>query len=100
LKTNDIIQSLRRRKKTSGIGSKIATKETLLQHISQGKTYGYALWKLLDRRMTLGAVYQHLSDLEDRGLINSESEGKRRYLLITDKGVRVLSAMDELRLLL
>ena len=100
LKTNDIIQSLRHRKKTTGIGSKLATKEALLQHISHGKTYGYALWKKLDRRMTLGAVYQHLSDLEERELIRSESEGKRRYLLITDKGKRALSAMDELRELL
>jgi threonine synthase len=100
LKTNDIIKSLKSRKKTAGIGSRLATKESLLTFISQGKTYGYALWKKLDRRMTLGAVYQHLGELEDRGLIQSESVGKRRYLTLTSKGSKVLSAMDELRDLL
>jgi DNA-binding PadR family transcriptional regulator len=50
--------------------------------------------------MTLGAVYQHLSDLEQRGLITSHAEGKRRYLTITDKGQRVLRAMDEFQVLM
>jgi predicted transcriptional regulator len=50
--------------------------------------------------MTLGAIYQHLSDLDERGLIVSQTEGKRRYLLITEKGRKVLAAMDELRILL
>ena len=96
LKTNDIIQTLRKRKKTTGMGSRLATKENLLKQISLGKTYGYSLWKNLDRKMTIGAVYQHLSDLEERGLIISESEGKRRYLSLTEKGKKVLSALDEL----
>jgi len=100
LKTNDIIQTLNKRKKTTGMGSKLATKENLLKQVSLGKTYGYSLWKNLDRKMTIGAVYQHLSDLEDRGLITSESEGKRRYLLMTEKGKKVLSALDMLHDLL
>lgn len=100
LKTNDIIKSLNKRRRTLGMGSRLATKEQLLKSIMKKKTYGYALWKGLGRRMTLGAVYQHLSDLEDRGLIVSQSEGKRRYLTITEKGRRVLSALDELRELL
>jgi threonine synthase len=100
LKTNDILQSLSRRRRSPGLGSKLATKGRLLRDISKKKTYGYALWKAMDREMTLGAVYQHLSDLEERGLIISQLEGKRRYLQITDKGDRVLAALNELRLLL
>jgi threonine synthase len=97
LKTNDIISSLSRRRRSLGLGSKLATKERLLKTISRKRTYGYALWKGLGREMTLGAVYQHISDLEGRGLLASHVEGKRRYLEITEKGWRVLAALDELR---
>jgi len=97
LKTNDIINSLSRRRRSLGLGSKLATKERLLKTISRKRTYGYALWKGLGREMTLGAVYQHISDLEGRGLLASRVEGKRRYLEITEKGRRVLAALDELR---
>ncbi|MBL7168830.1 threonine synthase [Candidatus Bathyarchaeota archaeon] len=100
LKTNDIFQSLSSRRRSPGLGSKLATKEHLLKNISRSKTYGYELWKGMGKKMTLGAVYQHLSDLEEKGLIVSQTEGKRRYLLITEKGRRVLTAMDELTILL
>lgn len=100
LKTNDIFQSLSSRRRSPGLGSKLATKEHLLKNISRSKTYGYELWKDMGKKMTLGAIYQHLSDLEEKGLIVSQTEGKRRYLLITEKGRRVLSAMDELTILL
>nr|MQY82954.1 hypothetical protein [archaeon] len=100
LKTNDIFQSLSSRRRSPGLGSKLATKEHLLKNISRSKTYGYELWKGMGKKMTLGAIYQHLSDLDERGLIVSQTEGKRRYLLITEKGRRVLAAMDELRILL
>jgi len=60
----------------------------LIKNISRSKTYGYELWKGMGKKVTLGAVYQHLSDLEEKGLIVSQTEGKRRYLLITEKGQR------------
>jgi DNA-binding PadR family transcriptional regulator len=50
--------------------------------------------------MTIGAVYQHLADLEGRGLISSIAQGKRRYIEITEKGRRVMSALDDLQALL
>jgi predicted transcriptional regulator len=50
--------------------------------------------------MTLGAVYQHLSDLEEKGLVTSQAEGKRRLLKITEKGRRFLEVLDDLRILL
>ncbi len=100
LKTNDIIQSLSRRRRSPGLGSMLATKERLLRDISQRRTYGYAIWKSMGREMTLGAVYQHLTDLEKRGLIVSHADGKRRYHKITTRGRRVLAALNELRMLL
>ena len=100
LKTDDILQSLSRRRKSPGMGSRLATKERILGTIQRRRTYGYDLWKSMGRKMTLGAIYQHLSDLEKRGLISSYSEGKRRYLKITDRGSRVIAALEELRSLL
>ena len=100
LKTDDILQNLSKRRKSPGIGSRLATKERILSTVERRKTYGYDLWKSMGREMTLGAIYQHLSDLENRGLISSYSEGRRRYLNITEKGRRVLEALRELRVLL
>ena len=100
LKTDDILKSLNRRHRSLGLNAKIATKERLLKEISKKDAYGYALWDTLGRSMTLGAVYQHISDLEEGGLVTSYQAGRRRYLSITEKGLRVLSAMDELRTLL
>lgn len=100
LKTDDILQSLSLRRKSLGIGARLATKERILRTIESKKTYGYDLWKSMGKAMTLGAIYQHLSDLEKRGLISSYAEGKRRYLKITESGRRVLAALNDLRSLL
>jgi DNA-binding PadR family transcriptional regulator len=50
--------------------------------------------------MTIGAVYQHLTDLESKGLIKSTPEGKRKLLEITERGKRALEALDDLQVLL
>jgi threonine synthase len=101
LKTDDILSSLlTKHKKAPRIGSRLATKERILTIIAHKPTYGYAIWKSLGSEMTLGAVYQHLTDLESRGLISSSSEGKRKFLEITERGRRVLMALDELQVLL
>jgi len=99
LKTDDILRSLSTRRKSPGMGSSLATKERILRTIARKKTYGYDLWKNMGREMTLGAIYQHISDLEKRGLISSHTEGKRRYLKITIRGKRVLDALNDLRIL-
>jgi len=100
LKTDDILRSLSGRRRSPGLGSRLATKERILRTIERRRTYGYDLWNSMGREMTLGAIYQHLSDLEKRGLITSYTEGKRRYLKITERGRRVLAALDDLRILL
>ncbi len=100
LKTDDILQSLTKRRKSPGLGSMLTTKERILRHISGGETYGYEVWKAIGKGMTIGAVYQHISDLESRGLISSMVKGKRRYYEITEQGRRVLVALDDLQVLL
>ena len=69
LKTDDILRNITKRKKSPRLGSRLATKEKILRIINQGTTYGYAIWKTLGSDMTIGAVYQHLTDLETKGLI-------------------------------
>lgn len=97
LKTDDILLSLSRRRRSPGFSSRLATKERILKMIDKRRTYGYDLWKSMGKKMTLGAIYQHLSDLEKRGMISPYPEGKRRYLKITERGKRVLAALDDLR---
>lgn len=100
LKTDDVIRTLDRRRRSTGLGTGLATKERILRMIKGGRTHGYELWKRMGRRMTLGAVYQHISYLERRGLIVTITEGRRKYLEISERGIRALKALDELRTLL
>jgi len=98
LKTTDIIKALKV-KRVRGYAS-LPTKGAILRILSEGDAYGYAIWKRLGKAITLGAVYQHLSDLESKGLVTSFHRDGRRYFRLTDKGVRALRALDELRELL
>jgi threonine synthase len=100
LKTDDILRNLTKRKKAPRLGSRLSTKERILKIIEQQPTYGYAIWKSIGLDMTIGAVYQHLTDLERRGLIKSTPEGKRKQLEITERGRRALQALEDLQVLL
>ena len=100
LKTDDILRNLTKRRKSPRLGSRLATKERILRVIDQSPTYGYAIWKSIGSSMTIGAVYQHLTDLESKGLIKSTPEGKRKRLEITERGKRALQALDDLQVLL
>lgn len=100
LKTTDILNTLNKKIKSVGLGYKLATKERILRLIDLDKTYGYDIWKNMGKGMTLGAVYQHLSELERKGLVASAVDGKRRYLRLTERGQSVLKALDELKSLL
>ncbi|MBT6605599.1 threonine synthase, partial [Candidatus Bathyarchaeota archaeon] len=100
LKTDDILRNLTKRKKAPRLGSRLSTKEKILRIIEQQPTYGYAIWKSIGLDMTIGAVYQHLTDLERRGLVKSTPDGKRKQLEITERGRRALQALDDLQVLL
>lgn len=100
LKTDDILRNITKRKKSPRLGRRLATKEKILRIINQGTTYGYAIWKTLGAGMTIGAVYQHLTDLEKKGLVKSTPKGKRKELEITERGKRALEALNDLQVLL
>jgi DNA-binding PadR family transcriptional regulator len=89
-----------KRRKSPGLGSMLTTKEKILRHIAVRETYGYEVWKAIGKGMTMGAVYQHIADLEGRGLISSSLKGKRRYYEITERGKQVLAALNDLQVLL
>ena len=100
LKATDILQSLTKKRKTVGIGLEISTKERILRILSERESYGYEIWKKLGKTMTRPAVYQHLNELEQRGLITSFIKKKRKFFKITRRGERVLEAINELKILL
>jgi len=68
--------------------------------LSGKDAYGYELWIKLGKTMTRAAVYQHLNDLSDRGLVTAYGREGRKYFKITKRGQRALRAINELKILL
>jgi threonine synthase len=100
LKATDVLQALNKKQKAAGLGLAVSTKQKILKILSEKDSYGYDLWKLLGQVMTRGAVYQHLNELADRGLVvGYEADGKR-FFRITERGRKVLAAFDEIQLLM
>jgi len=100
LKATDILQALTKKQKTAGVGLEISTKEKILRILSKKDTYGYDLWKKLGKTMTRAAIYQHLNELSEKGIIIGYTKNERKFFKITDRGKRVLRAFDDLKLLM
>ncbi|MDH5687529.1 MAG: threonine synthase [Candidatus Bathyarchaeota archaeon] len=100
LKATDVLQALSKRRKTAAVGAEFSTKEKILRILEKRDAYGYELWKALGKTMTRSAVYQHLNDLSDRGLASSYLKAGRRYFAITVRGRRILSAIDEIKVIM
>jgi len=100
LKATDVPQALAKRRKTAGVGLELSTKEKILRILSRRDTYGYDLWIKLGKTMTRAAVYQHLNNLLQRGLVVAYKKNGRKYFKTTKRGERVLRAIDELKVLL
>jgi threonine synthase len=100
LKATDVLQALTKKRKTAVVGLELSTKEKILRILSRKDTYGYDLWKKLGKTMTRAAVYQHLNELSERGLVIACKREKRKYFKITKRGKRALQAIDELKMLL
>ena len=100
LKATDVLQELAKKRKSAGVGLELSTKEKILRILSREDAYGYDLWKKIGKTMTRAAIYQHLNDLSKRGAITSYRKEGRKYFKITERGRRVLAAMDELKALL
>lgn len=100
LKATDVLQALTKRKKTATVGLELSTKEKILRILSEKETYGYDLWKKLGKTMTRAAVYQHLNELSDKGLIADYRRNGKKFFKITGRGKKVLEAIDDLKLLI
>lgn len=100
LKATDILQALTKKQKTLAIGLEISTKEKILGILIKEDTYGYDIWKKLGKIMTRGAIYQHLKEMARKGLITSYWEEDKKYFKITQRGKRILDAMEDLKLLM
>lgn len=100
LKATDVLQSLTKKQKTAVIGLEISTKEKILRILSIKDAYGYGLWKKLGKTMTRSAIYQHLNELSEKGLIVGYARNGRKFFKITQRGKKILHAIDDLKLLL
>lgn len=100
LKATDVLQALSKRRKTALVGAEFSTKEKILRTLDRRDSYGYELWKEFGKTITRSAVYQHLNELSDRGLVSPYVKGGRKYFSITRRGKRVLQAIDEVKILL
>ena len=100
LKATDVLQAMTKKQKTAGLGLAVSTKQKILKILSEKDTYGYDLWKQLGKIMTRAAVYQHLNELSDRGLVVGYEENGKKFFRITERGRKVLAAFDDIQLLL
>lgn len=100
LKATDILQALTKKQKTAVLGLEISTKEKILRILKERDAYGYDLWEKLGKTMTRAAIYQHLAELYEKGLIASYRKDRRKFFRITQRGKKVLQAIDDLKLLL
>jgi threonine synthase len=100
LKATDVLQALSKKRKSAIVGAEFSTKEKLLRALDRRDGYGYELWKELGKTMTRSAVYQHLNEMCDRGLLSSHIKKGKRYFAITERGRRVLKAIDDVKMLL
>ena len=100
LKATDVLQAMTKKQKTAGLGLAVSTKQKILKILSEKDTYGYDLWKQLGKIMTRAAVYQHLNELSDKGLVVGYEENGKKFFRITERGRKVLAAFDDIQLLL
>jgi threonine synthase len=102
LKTPHVLEALSSRAKTAGLGGILSTKLKILSQISishKNGIYGKKIGEILGG-ISLAAVYQHLKELEERELIKRQKKGKSVYYRITEKGKKVLEALETLITLL
>jgi len=96
LKAPYILEAISTQTTTSGKGSIIITKLKILSQISLSSIKGISGTKVRDllSSISLAAVYQHLYDLEIKGLIYRKKEGKNVLYFISDTGKKILDALD------
>jgi len=94
LKAFDVFTQYRRHPRKYLIPStKLQILRILYEH---GEIHGYHIWKTFLSKITPQAVYQHLSELESRGLITSIVKSRRKVYKLTEKGRKVAEMLNEL----
>ncbi len=97
-----LLSKLEGRRVTTQMGR---TKLQILRILSEGETYGYDIWKKLSEnsgiRVKMPAIYQHLSDLENSGLIVKARTSKvlkrqRSYYGISERGRWTIAQLEKL----
>ena len=73
-----------------------STKIEILRLLKEKESYGYEIWKNLNKKMKIQAVYQHLNGLQEKNMISSKKIGRKIYYTITDKGKRFLEVYKEM----
>ncbi len=100
LKATDILHAVTKKRKTAVLGLEISTKEKILRILDQRDTYGYDIWKKLGKTMTRAAIYQHLNELLAKGMITAYFKDGKKFLRITQRGRKVMHAIDDLKILM
>ena len=87
-----------KRKVVWGLSESSTTKFEILNLISEGKaTYGISLWESLGRAKSKQSIYQHLNELQKKGLIVLfEQDTKIKEFKVTKKGFETLEKMRDL----
>ena len=81
-----------------GLSESSTTKFEILNLIAGKKaTYGYSIWVSLGKSQSLQSIYQHLNELEEKGIISViETEKKRKEFELTKKGFETIERMRDL----
>ena len=80
-----------------GISEGSTTKFEIMALITENKAnYGYAIWKALGKKQSLQSIYQHLNDIERKGYIVLEEQGKKKKIVATKKGNEWYKGMKDL----
>jgi len=95
-----ILSQIESRSYTTRLGT---TKLAMLRVIAGKETYGYEIWRSLQKlglELDISSVYQHLSELEKIGLILKSrtasvlGKPKRTYYRTTDQGRSLITATN------
>jgi threonine synthase len=102
-KLEHLLNRIEGRRVTTELGQ---TKVRILNILSEGELYGYAIWKMLGERhglhISIPSVYQHLTELMAAGLIvstRSEETLKRthrKYFALSERGRWILKQLTSM----
>jgi threonine synthase len=80
-----------------GLSDGSTTKFEIMSLICENKAnYGYAIWKALGKKQSLQSIYQHLNDIEEKGYIYFEEQGKKKKIVASKKGIEWYNGMKDL----